>query len=66
MGSFGRHRAIEVDTRVPFPRAVSMSPGPATIAQHPRDYAAQALARLPADVVGKLLHDNAARAYHVA
>ncbi|MGD8830238.1 MAG: amidohydrolase family protein [Pseudomonadales bacterium] len=49
-----------------FPHPTSMSPGPATIAQHPRQYAAEALAGLPPDVVGKLLHDNAARVYHVA
>ena len=42
-----------------------MSPGPATIAQHPRVYAAEALAGLGDNVVGALLHDNAARVYHV-
>ena len=48
-----------------FPHPTSMSPGPATIAQHPRDYVAEALGELPPDVVGKLLHDNAARVYRV-
>jgi predicted TIM-barrel fold metal-dependent hydrolase len=48
-----------------FPHPTSMSPGPATIAVHPREYAAQALGDLPASVVGKLLHDNAARVYRV-
>lgn len=48
-----------------FPHPTSMSPGPATIAQHPREYAAEALTGLPPATVGKLLHDNAARVYHV-
>lgn len=48
-----------------FPHPTSMSPGPATIAQHPRRYAAEALGSLPAETIGKLLHDNAARVYRV-
>ena len=48
-----------------FPHPTSMSPGPATIAQRPREYVAEALAGLPKATVGKLLHDNAARVYHV-
>jgi predicted TIM-barrel fold metal-dependent hydrolase len=48
-----------------FPHPTSMSPGPATIAVHPREYAAAALAGLPDTTVAKLLHDNAARVYHV-
>lgn len=48
-----------------FPHPTSMSPGPATIAVHPREYAAEALAGLHSSVVGKLLHDNAARVYRV-
>ena len=49
-----------------FPHPTSMSPGPATIAKRPREYAAEALASMPHDVVAKLLHGNAARVYHVA
>ena len=48
-----------------FPHPTSMSPGPATIAVHPREYAAEALGDLPAPVIAKLLHDNAARVYRV-
>ena len=48
-----------------FPHPTSMAPGPASIARAPRDYASEALADLPRDVVGKLLHDNAAGVYHV-
>ena len=48
-----------------FPHPTSMSPGPATIASRPRDYAAAALGQLPPDTVKKVLHDNAARVYHV-
>jgi predicted TIM-barrel fold metal-dependent hydrolase len=49
-----------------FPHPTSMSPGPATPAQHPREYAAEALRALPEATVGKVLHDNAARVYHVS
>ena len=48
-----------------FPHPTSMSPGPATIAVHPREYAEEALGDLPGPVVSKLLHDNAAKVYHV-
>ena len=49
-----------------FPHPTSMSPGPATIAKHPRDYAAEALSDLPATTIHKLLHANAARVYRIA
>jgi predicted TIM-barrel fold metal-dependent hydrolase len=49
-----------------FPHPTSMSPGPATIAVHPHEYAAQALGGLSDELIGKLLHDNAARVYRVA
>ena len=48
-----------------FPHPTSMSPGPATIAERPRDYAADALGHMPQDTVKKLLHENAARVYGV-
>ncbi len=48
-----------------FPHPTSMSPGPATIAKHPREYANEALGGLPPQTIGKLLHDNAARVYGV-
>ncbi len=48
-----------------FPHPTSMTPGPATFAQAPRDYAAAALGGLPADTLHKILHDNAARVYHL-
>ena len=48
-----------------FPHPTSMSPGPATIAVHPREYAERALGALPEETAGKLLHDNAARVYNV-
>jgi predicted TIM-barrel fold metal-dependent hydrolase len=49
-----------------FPHPTSMSPGPATIAVHPREYASEALGALPAETIAKLLHDNAARVYRVS
>ena len=48
-----------------FPHPTSMSPGPATPAEHPRDYADGLLSSLPAEVIGKILHDNAAKVYHL-
>jgi predicted TIM-barrel fold metal-dependent hydrolase len=48
-----------------FPHPTSMTPGPATIAVPPHQYASEALAELPKEIVGKLLHDNAARVYRV-
>jgi predicted TIM-barrel fold metal-dependent hydrolase len=48
-----------------FPHPTSMSPGPATIAKHPREYVAEALGTLPRETIGRLLHDNAARVYRV-
>ena len=48
-----------------FPHPTSMSPGPATIALPPREYAAQALAGLSPGIQAKVLHDNAARLYGV-
>ncbi|MEO2177590.1 MAG: amidohydrolase family protein [bacterium] len=48
-----------------FPHPTSMSPGPATIAVHPRDYATQALEGVPKEVVAKLLNGNAARVFHL-
>lgn len=49
-----------------FPHPTSMSPGPATIAQHPRQYAAEALVDMPRETTRKLLQDNAARVYGVS
>ncbi len=49
-----------------FPHPTSMSPGPATIAVHPHEYAEAALGDLPDETIGKLLHDTAARVYNVA
>ena len=46
-----------------FPHPTSMSPGPSTIAIHPRDYATEALSGLPDDIVAKVLNGNAVRVY---
>ncbi len=48
-----------------FPHPTSQSPGPATPALAPREYAAQALGNMPDDIVGKVLHGNAARVYNL-
>ena len=48
-----------------FPHPTSMSPGPATPALPPREFAAETLSALPEATVAKVLHDNAARVYDV-
>ncbi|MGE0306840.1 MAG: amidohydrolase family protein [Acidimicrobiia bacterium] len=48
-----------------FPHPTSMTPGPASAAVMPREYIQRTLGDLPDDVVRKVLHDNAARIYHL-
>jgi predicted TIM-barrel fold metal-dependent hydrolase len=48
-----------------FPHPTSMSPGPASAAEHPRDYADRVLGGLPEPVIGKLVHGNAAAVYRL-
>lgn len=48
-----------------YPHPTSMTPGPASGASHPRDYADRALGRLPEATVRKLVQDNAAALYGV-
>ena len=48
-----------------FPHPTSMSPGPASTADHPRDFAERTLAGLPEESIAKVLHHNAARVYHL-
>jgi uncharacterized protein len=48
-----------------FPHPTSMSPGPASVADVPKDFIEQNLSDLPDDVLRKILHDNAARLYHL-
>jgi predicted TIM-barrel fold metal-dependent hydrolase len=66
----GVQRAIEVFPdnllfETDFPHPTSMSPGPASSATRPRDYAERALGSLPEDLIGKVLEGNAARVYHL-
>jgi predicted TIM-barrel fold metal-dependent hydrolase len=46
-----------------YPHPTCMSPGPASIAQRPRDFIEENYSHLPDDVLRKILHDNAARIY---
>lgn len=46
-----------------FPHPTSMSPGPASVAVHPREYVASTLGSLSPSTLNKILHDNAARIY---
>lgn len=48
-----------------FPHPTSLSPGPASMADRPRDMASRNLSGFPRDAVAKLLHGNAARVYHL-
>ncbi len=49
-----------------FPHPTSMSPGPASAAEHPADYVERAWAGLPEPTLRAILHDNAARVYHLS
>lgn len=46
-----------------FPHPTSMSPGPASVADVPKDFIEQNLGSLPEESLRKILHDNAARLY---
>ena len=48
-----------------FPHPTSMAPGPKSIAEHPRDYVERVMGDLPEDTIRKVMHDNAARVYHL-
>ena len=48
-----------------FPHATSMSPGPASSAIRPDDFIREVIGKLTPDVQNKILHDNAARVYHL-
>jgi uncharacterized protein len=48
-----------------FPHPTSMAPGPATAATSPRNFIAEGLGDLPESTLQQILHDNAARLYHV-
>ena len=48
-----------------YPHPTSMSPGPATPADHPADYIDRAMAGLPEQVVHDVLEGTAARIYHL-
>jgi predicted TIM-barrel fold metal-dependent hydrolase len=48
-----------------FPHPTSMSPGPASVAVRPGDYIESTLGALPEEDLRKVLHDNAARLYHL-
>ena len=42
-----------------------MPPDPASIAEKPKDYIEGALGSLPRETLRKVLHDHAARVYHL-
>jgi len=48
-----------------FPHPTSMSPGPASTAVAPLTYVESNFGNLPRDTLQKVLHDNAARLYHL-
>jgi predicted TIM-barrel fold metal-dependent hydrolase len=48
-----------------FPHPTSMTPGPVSSALPAKDFIAQKLGHFPEPVLRKILHDNAARLYHL-
>jgi predicted TIM-barrel fold metal-dependent hydrolase len=49
-----------------FPHPTSMAVGPRSIADHPGSYAERVLGQQPDDVLAKILHDTAAKVYHLS
>lgn len=48
-----------------FPHPTSMSPGGFSVAEVPRNFIERSMASLPEDTLRKVLHENAARLYHL-
>ncbi len=48
-----------------FPHPTSMSPGPASIAAIPKNFIEDVFSTVPGETRRKVLHDNAARIYHL-
>jgi len=48
-----------------FPHPTSMAVGPKSAALHPADYAEKVLGKFPDSVLRKVLHDTAAKVYHL-
>ena len=48
-----------------YPHPTSMSPGPASTAQRPDEYLRENFSGVDPDAMRKILHDNAARIYHL-
>jgi predicted TIM-barrel fold metal-dependent hydrolase len=48
-----------------YPHPTSMSPGPASIAQRPDEYLRSVFSGVDTASMRKILHDNAARIYHL-
>ena len=48
-----------------FPHPTSMSPGPASVASNPKHYIEEVFSTMPEETRHKVLHDNAARIYHL-
>jgi predicted TIM-barrel fold metal-dependent hydrolase len=48
-----------------FPHPTSLTPGPASVSGTPAEMIERNFAKVPKDVAVKVLHDNAARLYHV-
>jgi len=48
-----------------YPHPTSMSPGPASAAQRPPDYLRDVFSGIDLADMRKVLHDNAARIYHL-
>ena len=59
--TFSDNMLFETD----YPHPTSLSPGPASTADIPRKFVDDALGDLPEATARKVLHDNAARVYHL-
>jgi predicted TIM-barrel fold metal-dependent hydrolase len=65
LGAIDQLGADNILYETDYPHPTSMSPGPASEAQRPDEYLRQVFGGLDAESMRKILHDNAARIYHV-
>jgi uncharacterized protein len=59
------HYADRIMFETDFPHNTSLSPGPASIAENPARVIEKSFEGFPEEIIRKVLHDNAARVYHV-
>jgi predicted TIM-barrel fold metal-dependent hydrolase len=65
LAAFDQIGAENIRYETDFPHPTSMSPGPASDAQRPDEYLRDVFSGVDVESLHKILHDNAARIYHL-